>query len=298
MNKKNVSVVSAAFLACAALPLMVSAETEESVNVTVNISSLGSLVVANEPITVSDADQDGSLTINDALILAHDKFYEGGSGAGYESASSDWGLSLKKLWGEQNGGSFGYTLNNAFVMTSLAEPITEGDVVYAYSYEDTTSWSDMASFFSDNSVENVKAGDSFTLTLYALGYDENFSPVQMAVEGADILINGAATDLTTDADGKVTIQAAEEGDMIISAAHRSMILVPPVCKVSVAAAETTTTTGQPATTAPAATTANNATTKPAASSAPKTGDTNAIPALAIAGVLAACTAFMMRRNND
>ncbi|MBP5657968.1 MAG: hypothetical protein J6X52_05545, partial [Clostridia bacterium] len=72
----------------------------------------GELVLAREAVTLTDADNDGALTINDALYLAHEAKFEGGAAAGYASSTGDYGLSLTKLWGVENGGSYGYFVND------------------------------------------------------------------------------------------------------------------------------------------------------------------------------------------
>ena len=68
----------------------------------------GGLELANSEVTVTDIDGDGALTINDALCAAHESYFKGGAAAGYASEMSDYGLMLTKLWGIENGGSYGY----------------------------------------------------------------------------------------------------------------------------------------------------------------------------------------------
>ena len=67
----------------------------------------GDLMLIRQPVTLTDTDADGLLTINDALFLAHEEAFEGGAEAGYLAGESQWGLSLFKLWGVENGGSYG-----------------------------------------------------------------------------------------------------------------------------------------------------------------------------------------------
>ncbi len=208
---------------------------DSDVNAFVSIADgSGKLVVAREAVKVKDADGDGSITINDALIAAHDKFYEGGAEAGYGSYTGDYGLSMSKLWGEENGGSYGYYVNNASAW-SLADPVKEGDAVYAFVYTDLVGWSDAYSWFTEGTV-SAKAGDEVTLTLKSLGYDADWNPVENAVEGAKIYVNGVATDAVTDAEGKAVVKLTDAGKAVISAKSDSMTLVPPVCVATVAAA--------------------------------------------------------------
>lgn len=215
-----------------------SGETPSAdVYVTVSDGS-GSCVLAMEKINVTDADKDGSLTINDALWCAHEAKFEGGAEAGYASAQSDWGLSLTKLWGIDNGGSYGYYLNDASAM-SLADPVKDGDRLNAYVYTDLQTWSDTYCYF-DIMMSSAKQGDELTLTLSAVGFDENYAPVSKPLSGAQITVNGESTGVVTGNDGKATIALATAGNCVISATSDTQTLVPPVCLVSVEAKEEST----------------------------------------------------------
>jgi LPXTG-motif cell wall-anchored protein len=213
----------------------VAVSADGDVNVYVSIAdAAGKLVVAHEAVKVSDADGDGSLTINDALIAAHDKFYDGGAEAGYGSYVGDYGLSMSKLWGEENGGSYGYYVNNASAW-SLADPVAAGDHVYAFVYTDLVGWSDAYSWF-DASAKDASAGDPVTVALSSLGYDADWNQVISPVAGASVTVNGEASGVVTDAEGKAAIAFDKAGTYVISATSDSMTLVPPVCIVTIAAA--------------------------------------------------------------
>lgn len=218
------AIVIAACTACAA----VSADDNDTY-VYVTISD-GALEVAAKPVSVYDVDSDGALTINDALYCAHEAFYEGGADAGYASAQSDWGLSLSKLWGIENGGSYGYYVNNTSAM-SLADPVKSGDYVNAFVYTDTAAFSDKYCFFDTAYVSGVEGGD-ITLTLSGAGYDENWNPVTSPLSGAIITVDGADTDCVTDENGNTTI-TLDAGAHVISARSAEMSLVPPVCTAEI-----------------------------------------------------------------
>lgn len=206
---------------------------EEAVTVYVTISDAnGDLVLTQEAITVTDIDDDGKLTINDALYAAHEANYEGGAAAGYASAQSDYGLSLNKLWGTANGGSYSYYVNNASAM-GLTDAVKEGDYLNAYVFTDLTTWSDTYCYFDVN-VANAKVGEEIVLTLSAAGYDAAWNPVVLPVEGATITLNGVATAYKTDAQGKATIQIEKAGTCVISATSETQTLVPPVCVATIA----------------------------------------------------------------
>lgn len=214
-------------------------ETDVSATVYVTISDAeGQLALAQEVVTVTDTDADGALTINDALYAAHEAKYEGGADAGYGSALTDYGLSMNKLWGAENGSGYGYYINNASAW-SLTDPIKDGDYINAFVYTDITTWSDTYCFF-DVCTANTTVGDSVTLNLSAAGYDAEYNPITVPVESAVITMNGAKTSYTTDANGDVTVPFEDAATFVLSAVSDTMTLVPPVCVVTVAASEVST----------------------------------------------------------
>ena len=204
-----------------ALILVSASAAAETAYVTVS-NGAGEIVLAHEAIELTDADGDGALTINDVLYTAHENAFEGGAAAGYLSEDQGYGLSLYKLWGEENGGSYGYYLNNNSAM-SLLDTVADGDHVKAYAYTDLTAWSDTYCYFN---LDTAAAGE-VELTLTAMVFDANWVAVPTPVEGAMITVDGADTGVLTDAEGKAVISA--EAGQIISARSDSMTLVPPVC---------------------------------------------------------------------
>lgn len=218
----------------------ITAMADEKTEVYVTISDKdGKFVVTQEKIEVTDIDNDGTLTINDALYAAHEAKYDGGVAAGYATETTQWGLGITKLWGTANGGNYGYVVNNVSAM-GLADVVKNGDYVNAYIYTDLTAFSDAYSFFNVNAID-TKEGKEITLTLSANGYDANWSPVVNPVEGATITLNGEATEYKTDANGKVTF-TLKKGEYVISATADNQVLVPAVCKASVAEVEVETDT--------------------------------------------------------
>lgn len=193
----------------------------------------GALVLAHEAIAVTDTDADGALTINDVLACAHAQKHENGAEA-YSAVPSEFGLSMLKLWGVENGGSYGYYLNNASAW-SLLDPVAAGDHVKAYAYTDLTAWSDLYCFFGADTL--TTAPGEVALTLSAAGFDANWNPVTLAVEGATILVNGETTAAVTDAEGKAALTLSEAGVYTISASSSTQTLVTPVCIITVESAE-------------------------------------------------------------
>ena len=207
-------------------------KTDETADVYVTIADdKGALALTQEKITVTDIDEDGALTINDALYAAHEAKFEGGAAQGYSSSEGQWGLSLDKLWGVENGGSYGYVVNNKSAM-GLTDAVKAGDYINAYIYTDLTAWSDVYCFFDVNTLA-ISEDAEFTLTLSANGYDADWNPVVNPVANATITLNGVATEYKTDAEGKVTLKIADAGNCVISATSESQTLVPPVCVATV-----------------------------------------------------------------
>lgn len=246
MKKFFASLVAALLLIAAVNPVSVKAGglliSPKPADVTVYVTIVNSDVkLAQEPIKVADIDGDGALTVNDALYLAHEAKYRGGAAAGYASAQSQWGLSLTKLWGVENGGSYGYYVNNTSAM-GLTDPVKNGDHVNAFVYTDTTAFSDKYCFFDVNTVTG-NTGKNITLTLSGAGYDSNWNPVTVAIAGATLTIDGKATSYKTDADGKVTFKVTEGGKHVIGAVSDKETLVAPVCIVTSEGKDSTPKTG-------------------------------------------------------
>ena len=208
-----------------ALALICGAAFAEVVNVTIT-NGQGEFCLACEPIEVSDVDGDGALTVYDALYCAHESKYEGGAAAGFGAEDQGYGPSLTKLWGEENGGSYGYYVNNSGC-DSLATPIDEGVHVQAYAYQDLESWSDQFSFFEITEAN----GDALTLTLSGIGFDADWNEVVSPIAGAVITVDGADSGLVTDENGSVTLTISEDGAHIISATAADAVLVPPVLAI-------------------------------------------------------------------
>ncbi len=206
--------------------LLIAPAPAAGVNVYVTISDAGELAITQAPVYVTDLDADGVVSIHDAVIAAHEAYYEDGA-AGFVSYESSYGISIDKLWGVENGGSYMYYLNDAMSL-NMADPVSEGDYITAYGFEDLENWSDMYSFFDKRTAE-TETNKAFELTLNTLGWDGVPAPF----EGAVIYINGEATDIVTKASGKASIGFGVAGTYVVSAKSFSSVIVPPVCTVTV-----------------------------------------------------------------
>ena len=191
----------------------------------------GALVLAYAPVTLTDVDEDGALTIYDVLVAAHIAYHPDGASA-FLAEDTEWGKSMYKLWGVENGGSYGYCVNDASAM-SLVDPIQAGDHIKAYAYTDLTAWSDTYCYFTAP-VAAAAVNAEVALTLTANGYDENWAPITLPVAGAVITVNGEKTEIVTDENGHAVLTLAEAGTYTISAVSETQTLVPPVCILTIA----------------------------------------------------------------
>ena len=302
--KRSIAMASAMLISLSSAGMYVSAEENET-KVFVTVSDKNrELVLVQEPVTVTDIDSDGKLTINDALYIAHDNKFEGGAAAGYRSATGQYGLQLEKLWGTENSLSFGYYVNDTFSM-GLTDEIKNGDYIEAFTYPDPSDYNYYYSYFDKKNGEDSEADSEIDLILSYVSFDENYAPVSKNLSGAKIKINGKDTDAITDADGKATVKLTEAGRNVISADSDSIKIAPPSFLINVNG-EAVTTTTETTTTTTATTTVTTTlkvTTKAATtttakkSNSPQTGAKGS--GAAIAGLFAAAfTAFAMRRRNE
>ncbi|MEE1218895.1 MAG: hypothetical protein U0L20_03110 [Ruminococcus sp.] len=230
--KKLIAITLTFFVLLSSAATAAFAKIADEISVYVTIANEnGKLVLSQEKISVTDIDSDNVLTINDALYNAHQSKYKGGAKAGYESAKTEYGVSLNKLWGVTNGGSYSYYLNNKSAL-SLSDTVKDGDYINAFIFTDLNSYSDTYCYFNINSA-SVDANEKINLTLTSATFDDNFNPITVPVENAFITVNGEKTAVTTNAKGEAVIQLKDSGDYVISATSDTQILVPPVCKLTV-----------------------------------------------------------------
>ncbi|MBO5501819.1 MAG: hypothetical protein J6A48_07325 [Clostridia bacterium] len=228
--KKILSLLLCLLLCVLCLPALGESDTAATTQVSVSITDdTGALVLALETVLVTDTDGDAVLTINDALACAHAAHPDGAEA--YSAVPTEWGLSLMKLWGVENGGSYGYYLNDASAW-SLLDPVKEGDHVKAYAFTDLNAFSDTYCYFDTAFVE-TSVGETVELTLTAAAFDENFAPITVPVAGAALVIDGEKTDIVTDEAGCVSLTVVEAGSYLSTARSAEMVLVPPVCVIKV-----------------------------------------------------------------
>ncbi len=224
--------------AVAAVKVAPAGDPAKPIEVYVTISDKGVVTVPMKLVTVEDLDASGAFDVNEVLYAAHEAFYTGGAAAGYATASTDWGLSISKLWGVETA-SVGYYNNNAMCW-GLTDPVVSYDHIAAFVYADQTAYSDAFSYF-DRFEYTPVTGIRFDVKLMAAsGFDENWLPVFAPCTGAMITARYADTyekvpadkfTFSEGANGVYQVTFKETGKYIIIGDKPENFVVPAVAAV-------------------------------------------------------------------
>lgn len=188
---------------------------EKEIQVTVSISKDGKFLddkdgnpMAGRTVTLTGQ---SSYTMDDALKLAHNLYYPGGSSAGYDYHADDSGIFdgvIYRLWG-YNKDDVPYiksALNHDTreYGSALGRNVQDGDELHFYIQQ--TKGTDQLAFFTENEI-TVSQSESVELQLRQ---SNNSGTGFSSCEGASIYIDGVKQeDILTDADGKVTLPELE-----------------------------------------------------------------------------------------
>ncbi len=206
-----------------------------------------------------------SPTFLDAMVALHKEIY--GEAFTAETAGEYLELGsygyLGKAFGADSSAS-GFYINskmpadqNGMGYTAATARLENGDSVEFWFYQDTSTWSDCYTTF-DNVTANAVAGEEITLTMYKETFDENYVSTLVPIDGTDVENNyitinevlpdgsiGAAltdgeTEITPDAEGKVTFSFENVGTYVITAqgfVNGYAPIVAPYCIVTVTKGE-------------------------------------------------------------
>lgn len=208
----------------------------EPIDVYVTISNAGKVTVMQKSVEVIDRNKDGHMDVDEVLYAAHEKFYVGGAAEGYATASTVYGQSITKLWGDTSG-AFGYWKNNASCW-SLGDVVEDGDYVNAFVYQDKSFYSDAYSYFESNTYKTVEGQAVSVLLKKADGYDEFWNTLFANYESAAFRVykDGKVVDadqynIKNKGEGIYEITFAEKGTYYLVAVSDAEILVPAVCEI-------------------------------------------------------------------
>ena len=237
MKKRLLSLLLALTMALSLATTGAWAADQDSIQVTVTIANQGAIAVgkndtlmAQVPVTVTDRNQDGKFTYDEAMAAAHKAYYEKG-----EAGFAMKGNSCEMLWGNETT-SLGFYRNNTMTGYINGESVEDNDDLTAFVYQDQKNWSDQYCFFDQTTV-TVKSGESLTINLKGVGFDENWNTVSSPVKQAGLGVYYGGTfrtrNVSTDANGNGTISFYKAGTYVLSAKKDGAYLIPPVCIVTV-----------------------------------------------------------------
>lgn len=237
MKKRLLSLLLALTMALSLATTGAWAAGQDSIRVTVTIANQGAIAVgkngtlmAQVPVTVTDRNGDGKFTYDEAMAAAHKAYYEKG-----EAGFAMKGNSCEMLWGNETT-SLGFYRNNTMTGYINGESVEDNDDLTAFVYQDQKNWSDQYCFFDQTTV-TVKSGESLTINLKGVGFDENWNTVSSPVKQAGLGVYYGGTfrtrNVSTDANGNGTISFYKAGTYVLSAKKDGAYLIPPVCIVTV-----------------------------------------------------------------
>lgn len=299
MKKTAVIILTAAAITSAYAPLHASAA--DSVNIRFSLETLDQITYEHKTVTgeltVTDVNGDGRINPDDAMYLAHEKYYPGGAAAGYDSTY---------IWGVDSCYTCNITdLNDFCVYTS------SGPYHTRYTLEDGDEISWTAQFLAVNdfygvSLKNIPDPSQNTFPVGTeLILHVDCTPHlkkdagSVSTEGMIVAVNGNTVAYTDrNGDAKITLSSAGVQDIWISkvflgetvCTYRINAYEPvsyraandetqtPVQTTTTAAAETTTAAAETATTVSAASETIAQTTSATASAATTTAATTTVTA--------------------
>ncbi len=184
----------------------------------------GMPVVTYEPIFVNDLDEDGIITVNDALLQAHKQYKPDG----YATSRDAYGdLIIASLWGISDR-EYGCYIDGTMVYR-LTERLSSENHIQAFIVRENVSYS----YFSKTELTFPEGNE--TITLNADIILESGHTLSSPIAGADILINGEKSGIKTDENGKFTLSVKnlKPGQVnILSASSEKTPLIAPVLPIS------------------------------------------------------------------
>ena len=191
-----------------------------AVPVTFTLVKDGDFVIAKDgvtelykaAVTVSDADCDGSMTLNDVFLAAH-KAYSANGEEDFATEASSYGPFITKLWGVESS-SVGYYQNGTSA-SGLTVEVKKNDDLTAYFYQDTTNYSDVYTAISGQTT--VSAGNAVTYTASGIAGGVSVVPKGAAVAVYKIENDTEVLSATTTVseDGTFALTFAEAGSYIV-----------------------------------------------------------------------------------
>ena len=214
MKKTAVMMMTAAALVSATAPL--TAFAADSANISFSLETVdqntNDLKTVTGTLTVTDCNGDGKITPDDALYLAHEKYYPGGAAAGY---AEDY------IWGFNTCYTCCITDQNGEYMYTSSGPC---DVRYTLEDGDSISWTMQCIPEDDLYFAYVKELDEQAVPI-AVGSDIDIQVTRIArfrkdadnvtAEGLSVFLNGENTQAVTNRNGYAKIRIKQAGEQYV-----------------------------------------------------------------------------------
>ncbi|MBR3447228.1 MAG: hypothetical protein IKH27_05450 [Oscillospiraceae bacterium] len=210
--RKGAGIIIAALGMLQAMPLAAqAAEADCTVEVTVRTEET---VLNRAEVSVGDENGDGRMTVEDVLIAAHEKYYEGGAEAGYQRSCAD-APEVSKIWGVR--GRYISFILDAEGNEKTGAP-ADGDKISVLLQDGAKD----SYRFRHGPLHQIPVGEHVNLKLVHRrsenGRDE---PVSDAV----ILIDGRRTAIRTDEKGFAAVSFRDPGVHTLSAKLNGSVLL-------------------------------------------------------------------------
>ena len=143
-------------------------------------------------------------SVGEIIKTMHADWFADGE-SGFSTSAGQYGDMITKLWGIENGGSYGYYINGAMAM-GLSDPVKAGDSVDVFVYKDAAGYSDIYTHLTAEAN-----GAEVTVTVKAVtGFDANYNPVFGPLAGTKVCYIGSTgnlvdTGVVTGEDGTASI---------------------------------------------------------------------------------------------
>ena len=184
-------------------------------------------ILVDKPVTVKDLDGDGQLTVDEALIAAHEAYCPAGTD-GYKQS----GGQVKKFWNRTDAANPLNETNNYFIVNNVpinsgvpSVTIKDGDYLYASANADSKYWSDYFTYFDRRTAE-VEAYQDLTLNLKGIPSmvtdvtGDSFAPRNISDISLGLWKDGTFEtfdNAKTDANGNVTLSFDKAGTYYVTA---------------------------------------------------------------------------------
>ena len=184
-------------------------------------------ILVDKPVTVKDLDGDGQLTVDEALIAAHEAYCPAGAD-GYKQS----GGQVKKFWNRTDAANPLNETNNYFIVNNVpinsgvpSVTIKDGDYLYASANADSKYWSDYFTYFDRRTAE-VEAYQDLTLNLKGIPSmvadvtEDSFAPRNISDISLGLWKDGTFEtfdNAKTDSNGNVTLSFDKAGTYYVTA---------------------------------------------------------------------------------